>query len=95
MRFVRFQNGYAFKSEWFQDEGVRLLRNQNVSHGELRWDDVKHISSDMATEFQRFELEKGDIVLSLDRPLISTGLKLARVRANDLPCLLLQRVARA
>lgn len=33
-------------------------------------------------------------VLSLDRPIISTGLKLAVIRTIDLPCLLLQRVAR-
>jgi len=37
-------------------------------------------------------LEEGDIVLSLDRPIISTGLKAARVEKKDLPCLLLQRV---
>ena len=33
-------------------------------------------------------------MLSLDRPFIATGTKVARVRAEDLPALLLQRVAR-
>ena len=46
-------------------------------------------------EFARFEIKAGDVVISLDRPIISTGVKVAEVRNEDLPCLLLQRVARA
>ena len=30
---IEFQNGYAFKSEWFKPSGMRLCRNLNVSHG--------------------------------------------------------------
>jgi type I restriction enzyme S subunit len=88
------QNGYAFKSEWFVRQGIRLLRNANVSHGEICWDDVVCLPEKMAGEFQRFRLEVGDIVLSLDRPFIVTGTKVARIRVQDLPCLLLQRVGR-
>jgi len=36
----------------------------------------------------------GDIILAMDRPVVSAGLKLARVSATDLPALLVQRVAR-
>jgi type I restriction enzyme S subunit len=88
------QNGYAFKSEWFVGSGVRLLRNANVSHGVIRWDDVARLPEKQASEFERFRLKEGDIVLSLDRPFIVTGTKVARVRSVDLPCLLLQRVGR-
>jgi len=91
---VDFLNGYAFKSEWFRSNGVRLCRNINVGHGELSWSDSECVSESIATEFRRFELASGDVVLSLDRPVISTGLKAARIRAVDLPCLLLQRVAK-
>jgi type I restriction enzyme, S subunit len=90
---VRFLNGYAFKSTWYTDPGVRVVRNQNVSHNTIDWQDTKRVSEDRAREFDRFRLEEGDIVLSLDRPIISSGLKVATVRAEDLPCLLLQRVA--
>lgn len=30
----------------------------------------------------------------MDRPMVSAGLKIARVKASDLPCLLVQRMAR-
>ncbi len=91
---IEFQNGYAFKSEWFKPFGVRLCRNVNVSHGILDWRESKFVDGKVAKEFERFALSEGDIVLSLDRPLITTGLKVARVTKDDLPCLLLQRVAK-
>ncbi|HHK2183263.1 TPA: restriction endonuclease subunit S [Pseudomonas aeruginosa] len=89
-----FLNGYAFKSEWFRPEGIRLLRNVNVSHGVINWKENVCISEEQAAEFQGFLLSENDVVLTLDRPIISTGLKYAVIRSADLPCLLLQRVAK-
>ena len=92
--FVGFQNGYAFKSDWYVPDGIRLVRGQNIGHGTLDWSDTKSITPERAAEFKRFEMRVGEIVLALDRPLISTGLKWAVVQESDLPALLLQRVAR-
>lgn len=91
---VSFLNGYAFKSEWFSKQGIRLARNINIGHGNIDWSEMACIDADQAEEFKNFRLKAGDILLSLDRPLISTGLKVAVVSENDLPCLLLQRVAK-
>jgi type I restriction enzyme S subunit len=93
--WIRFQTGYAFKSEWFSESGIRLARNANVGHGALNWSETVRLPESRRAEFPRFELEAGDILITLDRPIISTGVKVARVRKEDLPCLLLQRVARA
>jgi len=93
--WIRFQTGYAFKSEWFSESGIRLARNANVGHGALNWSETVRLPELRRAEFPRFELEAGDILITLDRPIISTGVKVARVRKEDLPCLLLQRVARA
>ena len=91
---VDFLNGYAFKSEWFKTKGLRLLRNLNVGHGQIDWSQPVFVETVIGGQFEQFQLSEGDVVLSLDRPIISTGLKCAVVGANDLPCLLLQRVAR-
>ncbi|SRR6266568_232622 len=91
---AKVQGGYAFKSEWFVSEGIRLLRNQNVYHGNLDWSDTVYLPSSRRGEFKQFELADGDIVITMDRPLIKSGLKAARVSKRDLPCLLLQRVGR-
>ena len=91
---VEMLNGYAFKSEWFKKAGTRLLRNVNVAHGHVDWSTPAFIDNALASEFDQFALNEGDVVLTLDRPIISTGLKLAVLQKHDLPCLLLQRVAR-
>ena len=92
--YVRVLNGYAFKSEWFVSYGIRLLRNTNIGHGSIHWREVACINKDRANEFAKFALDDGDIVISLDRPLISTGLKVARISKKDVPSLLLQRVGK-
>ncbi len=92
--YRKLQNGYAFKSSWFANSGVPLLRNANIGHGQIRWHDVVYLPEDRFPEFSRFSLEEGDIVLTLDRPFIVTGTKVARVCTEDLPALLLQRVGR-
>ena len=92
--FVRLQSGYAFKSEWFGPKGVRLLRNANVAHGRVNWADEAFLPHELCKGYERFMLNVGDLVLSLNRPFIATGTKVAQVRDSDLPALLVQRVAR-
>jgi len=88
------QSGYAFRSEWFTPEGIRLLRNANVHQGYVAWHDTARLPECRRREFAEYELLEGDIVLSLDRPFVADGLKVARLGAGDVPSLLLQRVAR-
>jgi len=91
---ARLQPGYAFKSDWFDSEGVRLLRGTNIVPDGTRWDDVAHLPYVMTDDYNEYRLHKGDIVIAMDRPLVSGGLKVARLSAVDLPALLLQRVGR-
>jgi type I restriction enzyme S subunit len=91
---AKIQSGYAFKSEWFACDGIRLLRNANVSQDRIYWTDTARLPAARRAEFPTYELSEGDIILSLDRPVVSGGLKVARVSSGDLPALLLQRVGR-
>lgn len=88
-------SGFAFPSSGFSldDSDVKLLRGANVGVGKLKWDDVVYWRREASDELDSFELRAGDIVLGMDRPWISDGLRVARVSECDIPCLLLQRVA--
>lgn len=88
--------GYAFASEGFtkRDDDVRLLRGANIAPGRIIWDDEVRWDASDISNYRRFELREGDIVFGMDRPWISTGVRVAAISAVDLPCLLLQRVAR-
>jgi type I restriction enzyme S subunit len=94
-RLVDLLPGNAFKSEDFLTSGgVPLLRGVNVAADGVRWDDIVYLDPDDARHHSRFELRDGDLVLGLDRPLVSSGLRVARVQPHDLPALVVQRVAR-
>jgi len=86
--------GFAFKSAEFSDSGLRLLRGENIEPGSARWLDTRYWPTKKLDDFRHLLLNEGEIVLAMDRPLIAAGLKIARIRAQDLPCLLVQRVAR-
>jgi type I restriction enzyme S subunit len=89
-------SGPAFKSADFggPNEGIRLLRGENIEPGALRWRDTRTWPERLLPGYEHLFVASTDIILAMDRPVISTGLKLARVRSDDLPALLVQRVAR-
>jgi len=93
---VEFSAGYAFKSSEYVKAGnaIRLLRGDNIVQGKFRWDDAVYWSNQDTVKYERFFLEETDIVLAMDRPLVSSGLKIAFVSKEDLPCLQVQRTAR-
>lgn len=95
-RLVDLTTGFPFKSEGFtQNEAdIRLLRGINISPGSIRWDDVVHWPQHERSDFAAFELQAGDVVLGMDRPIIQRGIRVAVITESDLPALLLQRVAR-
>lgn len=94
--YISVLPGYAFSSAGFSldENNVKLLRGINVGVGELRWDEVVYWSRTEDDGLEAFELHEGDVVIGMDRPLISTGMRVAVVKNHDLPCLLLQRVAK-
>lgn len=91
---AKVQSGYAFKSESFKTSGVRLLRNTNILPDRIYWDDAVYLDENEAGRYPGYRLQDGDVLISLDRPVISSGIKVARVGEADLPSLLLQRVGR-
>ncbi len=93
---IELDTGFPFKSARYTEasDDIRLLRGDNIAQGDLRWNGVKRWPSDEASAHSRFEMQLDDIVLAMDRPWIDAGLKYAAIREKDMPCLLVQRVAR-
>ncbi|MDQ9126808.1 restriction endonuclease subunit S [Serratia fonticola] len=91
-------SGFAFKSAEFLEhsaDGVRLIRGDNVQQGFIRWGEkAKKWRSDAYDDFSRYQLQKDDVILAMDRPIVGGGLKLAWIKDGDLPSLLVQRVTR-
>lgn len=88
--------GYPFQSSSYSESPADplLLRGDNVGQGTLRWENAKRWPTGLTHGVASYWLKDGDVVLAMDRPWIEAGLKYAAVRGHDLPCLLVQRVAR-
>lgn len=88
--------GFAFKSADYtsNENDVKLLRGDNVAPHGLRWRDVKRFPEVRSNEVSRYQLRAGDFVVAMDRTWLPSGVKIAEVTQADLPCLLVQRVAR-
>lgn len=86
-------SGFAFKSTDFKESGrYRLLRGINLSVGNTRWDDTVYVD-EVTDKLNAYRLLKGDVLIGLDRPWISDGIRVAIYdETND--TYLVQRVLR-
>lgn len=94
-RYLSILPGYAFPSTEFSldEANTKLLRGINVGVSKIKWDEAVYWRRFDGDGLDVFELADGDIVIGMDRPYISEGMRVARISEADLPCLLLQRVA--
>jgi type I restriction enzyme S subunit len=86
--YIQIQNGYAFKSNLFQNFGIPVVRITNVENGKLNLDKVVYYSEDK--KLDKFIIKKDDILLSLTGD--DKTLKVC-INDNDKKIYLNQRVA--
>lgn len=85
--------GFPFPSSGYSENGIRLLRCSNVKRGETDWSKgIVQYWANITPELKPYILKEGDIVIAMDGSLV--GKSFARLTLDDLPALLLQRVAR-
>ena len=91
---VDFQTGFAFPSEQFTEvpPGIRLARGMNVKEGEFFWGNQSRYWPEVTEDLTQYLLKVGDVLIGMDGSKV--GKNWVRVRSSDLPCLLVQRVAR-
>lgn len=89
---VDLLSGYPFKSSQYVDVGINICGGLIIMPQTIKWEDCLHWES--ADGYEEYMLQENDIVMALDRPWISDGFKIAKVDAEYLPALLIQRTAR-
>lgn len=85
--------GNPFSSSKYSDHGIRLLRCANIKRGNTDWsDDITRYWPEITPSLRNYELQEDDVVIAMDGSLV--GRSYAILKEEDLPALLLQRVAR-
>lgn len=82
-------NGFAFKSDEYEDNGIRVMRITNVQKGEIVDDDPKFFPLKRKDEITKYILREGDVLMSLTGNVGRVGI----MEERFLPAALNQRVA--
>lgn len=82
-------NGYAFKSDKYVDNGIRVIRIMNVQDGYIEDDSPKYYPMELLQEIKNYILNDGDLLMSLTGNVGRVGV----ISKQFLPAALNQRVA--
>jgi type I restriction enzyme, S subunit len=93
---AELQMGFAFKSTWFTESGVQLLRMGNIRDARLDLESAPvFLSEEMASEYCNYILQPGDIAVSMTGTLGKRDYGFALRIPDGCPQLLLnQRICR-
>jgi type I restriction enzyme S subunit len=84
-------SGFSFKGEEYSyEEGITVVRGENVTEKRLRWDTHKKWNLNLDARMKKCFLEANDIVIGMDGSKV--GKNWALISKYELPLLLAQRV---
>ncbi len=88
------QGGFAFSTDSFGNEGIPVVRMNNIRRGTLDLENVVRIPEDKSKD--AFALKEGDIIYGLSGSIGATGSlgNYAVIKSRDIPAQLNQRIAR-
>jgi type I restriction enzyme S subunit len=91
---LKVVGGGAFRSIDSSSTGVKWLKISNVGINKAIWDDESYLPIELIKSNENFLLKENDYVLALTRPILDRKLKITRLKKDDVPALLNQRVGK-
>jgi hypothetical protein len=72
---ISIQGGFAFSSDDYSYNGIKLLKISNVSFGRVIWDDISYLPYRFFDKNKEYSLIEGDLIMAMTRPVVSGGVK--------------------
>ena len=92
--FYGVKSGYAFKLSDYVDDGVAIVNGESIQAGEIKETNLNYLPESFRDEYTEFCVSADDIVLGLNRPIISGELKIAKIPQKLDNSLLYQRAGK-
>ena len=73
----KFQAGYAFPSNDFQEQGIKVVKISNIQPMNIDWKEVSYVDKTKYSNLKEFFIKKDDLLFALTRPIINGGIKVA------------------
>jgi len=90
--FIKIFSGYGFALKEYSEDGIFLIRIDNIGHGRLIHENFAYLPEKYKHLYERFLIKRGDILLALNRPITREKLKIAKVDLDN--AILYQRVGK-
>lgn len=91
-KFINIFSGNGFKLNEYVEDGIPLIRINNVTHGKLLDNDWKYLPHEYRDTYNSYLIKRGDILLALNRPITRGKLKICSVDIDE--AILYQRVGK-
>lgn len=89
--YCNIKSGFAFKSSWWQNSGVRVIKIKNIESSELNLHECSYVSEDKISIAKDFVVKGGDLLIAMTGATIG---KFAIVPHVDEILLVNQRVGK-
>lgn len=90
--YCKVKSGFAFKSNWWTDKGVKVIKIKNInSDNTLNINDCSYVSEDIALLAKDFYVSDGDLLIAMTGATIG---KFTIVVSNEKDLLVNQRVGK-
>ena len=63
--YVKIKSGFAFKSEWWQDDGCPVVKIKDIDNGTLDISQLDYVSEEHSRKAKSFLLKEGDLVIAI------------------------------
>lgn len=89
--YCKLKSGFAFKSAWWQDEGIKVIKIKDINQDSLDLSDCSCVSSDKLQKAADFKVVGGDLLIAMTGATIG---KFTIVPKYDEPLYVNQRVGK-
>lgn len=89
--YCSVKSGYAFKSNWWLDDGIRVIKIKSIENKKINLQECSYVSEDKLQLAEEFSVIGGDLLIAMTGATIG---KFAIVPQVDEPLLVNQRVGK-
>ncbi len=89
--YCTVKSGFAFKSAWWQDKGIKVIRIGDIEQGCLSLETCAHVTNDKTDIAKDFLVHGGDLVIAMTGATIG---KFSMIPKTQEPILVNQRVGK-
>lgn len=89
--YARVRSGYAFKSKWWTDEGIGVVKIKDINGNSVEIDSLSNVADEYVLKAKEFEVSSGDLLIAMTGATVG---KVGVIPKNDKRIFVNQRVGK-